>query len=342
MYELIFYSLLVLSTGLFIKSFIGRKWWKPRLIVGKILKNSGLAVAAMLALLLWSMKVLEATAPKGSLMHEAVRLPKHFYQLAKGEAKNMNIQQLNYGTHSRQYMLLCESKSVPAFRNKIIFYIHGGGWHMGRPERHFPLAEKLAAEGYTVIMPAYRLGPVFGYAELNEDMTSALKAALNLMETRGWDKKELVLGGTSAGGNLAALLLYDRERLAEMGLSQDIFAGLFSLAGALDLERMDATFALKNYAGEAHSVTFEQANPVCRIQSDECIPVLCIHGTADGLVKYDAAASFVQALQAIDNNLVELHAIPNATHIEVATKWYYNEASDFGQGEMLLQWLDCL
>ena len=180
MYELFFYTLLILSTGLLVKSFIGKKWWKPRLVIGKVLKSSGLGIVAMIALVLWSMKVLEATAPKGSLLHEAVRLPKHFYTLAQYEAQDLQIEEIRYGDHPRQYMLVCESTKIPVHRNKIVFYVHGGGWHVGAPERHFPLAEKLAAEGYTVIMPAYRLGPVFGYDALNEDMTTALKTAIDL------------------------------------------------------------------------------------------------------------------------------------------------------------------
>jgi acetyl esterase/lipase len=342
MYELFFYAILLITTGLFVKSFIGKKWWKPRLVIGKILKSSGLGIIAMIALVLWSMKVLEATAPRGSLLHEAVRLPKHFYTLAQHEAQNLKIEEIRYGEHPRQYMLVCESAKTPASRNKIVFYVHGGGWHVGAPEQHFPLAEKLAAEGYTVIMPAYRLGPVFGYDALNEDMTSALKASLNLMETQGWCGKELVLGGTSAGSNLAALLLYDRDRLHSLGLSQGIFAGFFSLAGALDIEQMDESFALENYAGACEGSSFDQANPVCHMHEDEQVPVLCIHGTADGLVKYKAANSFVGILQTINPGLVELHAIPDATHIEIATKWYYSKKADYGQGDMLLNWLNHL
>lgn len=339
MFELLFYSLLVISSFTLLKAFIGPKWWKPRYVIGKIFKGTGLVLVSILTLILWSVTVLEATAPKGTLLHEVARLPKHYFLLRQQKTDSLSVDRISYGPHSNHYMLICRDKKSEAKPSKIIFFVHGGGWHVGRPESHLKLAEKLATEGYVVLMPAYRKGPIHDYEEINNDMTLALKAALMLQKEQNWTEIPFILGGTSAGGNLAALLLYDKERLNSLGINQDYFSGLFSLAGALDIERMNPTFVLKRYAGTPKDSKFYDANPVCHIDQNEHIPVLCIQGAEDGLVQPEAAESFVSYLRTIDSNMVEYHKIPGATHMDITSSWYYNKSSDFGQTTILLNWL---
>lgn len=341
MYHVLFYSILIVSTLLLIKSRVGKKWWRPRHFLGKAAKNGGLLLLGLIALTLWTLQVLQLTAPRGSLLHEAARLPEHYFHLNRLKTEGLQVQRYTYGEHHRQYLLLIHP-STPQVKGKIIFYVHGGGWHVGKPKSHLPLAKVFSDAGYTVVMPAYRLGPWHDYYDQSEDMHLALKRTLEIQNEQQWCEREIVLGGTSAGGNLAALLLYDRARLSQMGLSQRAFQGFFSLAGALDIAEMPATAVLQNYAGAPSSKRFAQANPVSYIRADEQVPVLCIHGDQDGLVSYHAACSFVDHLKRVDKNLVELHSIPGGTHLEVASEWYYKPAANYGQNQMLLTWLEKL
>jgi len=82
-----------------------------------------------------------------------------------------------------------------------IVYLHGGGWVVGTLEAFDPLARLLTKEsGCTVVLVDYRLAPEHRFPAALEDSWAALEwAAAN--ETNG----PLIVGGDSAGGNLAAV-----------------------------------------------------------------------------------------------------------------------------------------
>lgn len=342
MFEYLLFTVFVVSTFAFLKPFIGKVWWSPRMWIGKFFKGLGLTFSLLISLTVISITILEATAPKGSFMYEAARLPRHFYQLNQQEVENLNIQKVFYGSYYRQYILVCKPKQLTSEQEQIIFFVHGGGWHVGKPENHLKIAEVLTEQGYIVLMPAYRRGPVFDFDDINQDMTNALKKALEIRNENGWTDKTIVLGGTSAGGNLAALLLFDSKRLEDMGINQDLFSGMFTLAGALDLDKMSRTPALRSYAGKADSKRFFDANPVNHISKDSHVPVMCIQGIKDGLVSEKSADSFVQYLKDIDSNLVQYYKVPEASHIEISSAWYYDKSADYGQMTALIKWLNAL
>jgi acetyl esterase/lipase len=342
MFEILLWTFFIISTFIFLKAFIGRKWWQPRMCIGKAFKGIGLTLSFFTSISILSFSVLEATAPKGSLAYEAVRLPRHYYEMSKQENANIKVSKIKYGKSSRQYLLVCEPISNVPSKDKIVLFIHGGGWHSGTPERNLKMADFLALEGYTVILPTYRRGPVYDQDEILEDIEVALGKTLEIMKLNGWKHKRIVLGGTSAGGHLAALLLYDIDRHKRLGIQQSAFAGMFSLAGPLDISEMDETLVLRRFAGKSGTARFDKANPVCYVSGKEKVPVLCIQGSADGMVPSRSADSFIRRISAEDGSRVVYIKIEGATHIDITSGWYYNAASDFGQVKTLKSWLNSL
>jgi acetyl esterase/lipase len=78
----------------------------------------------------------------------------------------------------------------------VLFHMHGGGFRLGSPARSQAFAATLAARlGCEVIMPAYPLAPENPFPAA----LVALREALESVKTDG----PLVIGGDSAGGNLA-------------------------------------------------------------------------------------------------------------------------------------------
>lgn len=342
MFEAIFYPTLVLTTVLSIYLLKTRKVKRPKQWYFRFLKGNAMFLLILVACALWAFQVVQLTAPLGSKWHEATRLPKHMLNLSRTPVTDIELEKIPYGEDDRQYIMLCNSTKVKPYRKETIFYLHGGGWHVGSPHQHLALGKILAEQGYRVIMGAYRLGPVHQYPELRQDISAALLKVVEHLEQKGETNPDIILGGTSAGANLAALLMYDREELNKIGLDQSIFRGFFSMAGALDIKAMPQTRVLHSYAGTPESETFQQANPVNHFSSCEDIPVFCIHGDKDGLVKYNAAESFVKKLQKVQCSNVEFHTIENGTHLGVASAWYYNPDVDYGQAEKLLSWLEKL
>lgn len=79
----------------------------------------------------------------------------------------------------------------------ILLYIHGGAWVFGADNVHTCSCEKLAEEtGFKVVVPDYPLAPEYTYDKAFEYLE---KIYLDLLK----EGKRLVVGGDSAGGNIA-------------------------------------------------------------------------------------------------------------------------------------------
>lgn len=86
-----------------------------------------------------------------------------------------------------------------------LVYCHGGGFVVGNLDSDHERCVRLATEaGVVVVSPSYRLAPEHRYPAALDDCTDTLRwldaSAANL----GVDRSRLVVGGTSAGGALAA------------------------------------------------------------------------------------------------------------------------------------------
>ena len=102
----------------------------------------------------------------------------------------------------------------------VMLYIHGGGWVWGSIDSHDRMAREYAAAAHcAVLLVDYSLSPevVFPHA-LHECADVARWLAAN-GTTLGLDPTRMVVGGDSAGGNLAAALgLLFREAAAPVPL----------------------------------------------------------------------------------------------------------------------------
>lgn len=95
-------------------------------------------------------------------------------------------------------------KSEPS--KACIVLIHGGGWRAGDPSLMTPMAEQLAAAGYFVMVPEYRLSLEAAYPAAVEDLKDAIKWVRKNAQEYAIDKAKVVVMGCSAGGQLAALI----------------------------------------------------------------------------------------------------------------------------------------
>ena len=101
------------------------------------------------------------------------------------------------------------AESVGAF-----VYLHGGGWVIGSLEGADAVCRRLAnATRCAVLSVDYRLAPEHRYPAALDDAYAALEWTRANARELGVDPDAIVVGGSSAGGNLAAAVcLLARER----------------------------------------------------------------------------------------------------------------------------------
>ncbi len=271
-------------------------------------------------------------------LREALNLIPYWFQTARISVGHIKTLRFNFGDHPKQYFILMMPEKEIAIKDKLILYYHGGGWRAGSPELFKANAKVFLEKGYPVIMPSYRRAPKYKYQAIREDLSACLQKVLEILPKFSLAEHKIVLGGMSAGGNLVALLGYDRARLAAIGLSQKMFAGIFLCGAPLDLNGMRDSFPLLDFTGKRKAPMFQQANPINYLQPNEHFPVLFIHGTKDGFVPFDSAYNFIEKFKVNNAALLTEFIINEGSHLD-AGSWVY---LDQELRKSILSWLQKL
>jgi acetyl esterase len=88
-----------------------------------------------------------------------------------------------------------------------LVFFHGGGWVFGNLDTHDVACRKLADEGQLIVISVdYRLAPEHKFPAAVDDTIAATKWIAKNAKQLGIDAARLMVGGDSAGGNLAAVV----------------------------------------------------------------------------------------------------------------------------------------
>ena len=89
----------------------------------------------------------------------------------------------------------------------LVLFIHGGGFFLGSPHSHGPVAREIAARsGRVVVSVDYRLTPEHEFPAAVDDCFAALQWVAANAADLGGDPAHIAVCGDSAGGNLSAVL----------------------------------------------------------------------------------------------------------------------------------------
>ncbi|KAG0290001.1 hypothetical protein BGZ98_003626 [Dissophora globulifera] len=88
----------------------------------------------------------------------------------------------------------------------VFVHIHGGGWTSGSKSLTGPLLTELISRQWIVVSVDYRLHSKAGYPSQLIDCKRALRWVKDEIRIFGGNPRNVIVGGDSAGGHLAALL----------------------------------------------------------------------------------------------------------------------------------------
>lgn len=138
-----------------------------------------------------------------------------------------------YGAGERRRLDIYRPQTARAGAPVIVFF-YGGNWVSGDRKDYAFVGQALAARGFVVVVPDYRLYPQVGYPEFLNDAAQAVAWTERAIGQYGGDPRKLYLMGHSAGAYNAAMLALDDRWLGRQGLRPDGLRGWIGLAGPYD------------------------------------------------------------------------------------------------------------
>lgn len=87
-----------------------------------------------------------------------------------------------------------------------LILIHGGGWRSGNKSMQAPMAQQIAVHGYVTAVVEYRLSPEALYPAAVYNIKAAIRFLRANAQKYNIDPERIAISGSSAGGQLAALI----------------------------------------------------------------------------------------------------------------------------------------
>ncbi|GAA6205126.1 alpha/beta hydrolase [Thalassotalea sp. SU-HH00458] len=151
------------------------------------------------------------------------------------------IANIQYGSNPDEVLdLFMPFKAAPQKR-KLQVYIHGGYWQELSKDESCFAATNFQNSGYHFAVINYSLAPKASLTEIVEQNRQALIFLYQHADEYGYDKNEIYLSGSSAGGHLAMMMaLTDWSKYIET--EQNIVKGICAVSGIYDLTPIAQTY----------------------------------------------------------------------------------------------------
>lgn len=223
---------------------------------------------------------------------------------------------VSFGPDKEQYFLYYEPGE--AVSEKIIYWVHGGGWNAGNPEYFDFVGQSIADAGYRMISGGYRLAPGNKYPTQIDDVCSCYNAALNYLVNRGVDISQIIVAGPSAGAHLTSILCYSERVQKEYCVDISPVIGFIGFGGPYSF-RKDQSKTVQILLNQLFTKKYDrrQAEPVSLMCKNH-IPMLLIQSRHDGLIQYECAQDFAARAKELGNTF-ELYSVEDRKNTH---SWY--------------------
>lgn len=185
---------------------------------------------------------------------------------------------LAFGSEARQRLdLYRPAASKQAARLPVIVFVYGGSWSSGDRSGYGFVGRALAARGFLVAVPDYRLVPQVRFPLFLEDNAAAVRWVVANAVRFGGDPSRVVLVGHSAGAYNVAMLALDPRWL---GAERRAVKGWVGLAGPYDFLPLDGPVTRATFGQAADLPATQPVN----FASPDDPSTLLLHGAKDRTV----------------------------------------------------------
>ena len=113
----------------------------------------------------------------------------------------------------------------------VVFWIHGGGWQTGDKSDVKLKPQWFMVKGFVFVSTNYRLLPEVDMGTLIRDVAKSFGWVQKHIAEYGGDPKRVLVGGHSAGAQLAAIICTDDRYLKVEGVAFDVLIGCVPVDG---------------------------------------------------------------------------------------------------------------
>ena len=236
-------------------------------------------------------------------------------RLRKAE-KHTVPKRVDFGPDKEQYFLYYEPDDV--ISDKIIYWVHGGGWNAGNPQFFDYVGQHVSKAGYRMISGGYRLSPANKYPIQIEDVCSCYNRAMEFLKDMNIDTSRVIVAGPSAGAHLTSIMCYSEKVQKEYNVDISSIVGYTGFGGPYSF-RNDQSITLKLLLKQLFDRDYNRkdAEPVS-LMSHNHIPMLLIQSRHDGLIKYECAEDFAAKARELGNSC-EIYSVEDKKNTH---SWY--------------------
>lgn len=229
--------------------------------------------------------------------------------------KTVKPECISFGEHKDQYFLYYEPESITS--DKVVVWVHGGGWNAGSPKFFDFVGQSLAHYGYRFISIGYRLSPGNKYPCQIEDVCNGYNAAIDFLKSKNADVNKIIVSGPSAGAQLTSVLVYNNAVRERMHVDISGVIGYIGVGGPYSFSANTTILKLLLNQLFEKGYNRDEAEP-CHLM-DKCdVPMLLIQSKHDGVVDYSCAEMFCQKAVELGNKC-ELYSVEDKKNTH---SWY--------------------
>ncbi|MBR4430105.1 MAG: alpha/beta hydrolase [Clostridiales bacterium] len=230
--------------------------------------------------------------------------------------KEIQAEKVSFGDHKDQYYLYFEPEKVTS--DKVIIWVHGGGWQSGTPKDFYYVGQAIAKAGYRCVSLGYRLSTKFKYPCQIDDVCTGYNKAIEFLKGKGIDVSKVVVSGPSAGAHLTSILCYSKADQERYGVDVSNVIGFIGFGGPYCFEKCQ-DFAIRTLLNCLFTKEYnrKQAEPVS-LMTRNSIPMLLIQSEHDGLLDFGNAEAFEKKAKELGNKC-ELYRVEDAKNTH---SWY--------------------